>query len=530
MMETMKKNKIVLLTLAMSFLMGLSGCSDWLSLEPESEVLLENYWKTESDVTSAIAGCYRGMIEDDFVYRMIAWGELRSDNMTYGSSFYSGRKDLEYILDENITASNAYASWLSYYSVINSCNTLLYYAPLVMDRDKNFTQSDLQRAQAEALTIRALCYFYLVRTFKEVPYITDPSITDAQEYSIAKSSEDLVLDSIVSDLKTAQKYASTDYGSTIYNKGRVTLNAVNAILADVYLWREEYQNCIDCCNNVLSDASLELVEADYMYSRVFYIGNSTESIFELQFTDDVQENNPVYNLYGYSGDVLGEISFPTKLGYDEDDATVGTYSPFDYEVSTSAIESESDIRAKDFLNPELSSGAYFIFKYSGQTRTETTSGSTYTYRSSTPNWILYRLSDIYLMKAEALVELQGEDNMKGALSLVNKTYMRANEDADSLVYSNYNTVSQMEELVLRERQRELMFEGKRWFDLVRMARREGSTSTLNDYAAHKVSGNSTSSAAPVMNAMYMPISQDEIDANPNMVQNPYYEESSEVTR
>lgn len=89
----------------------------------------------------------------------------------------------------------------------------------------------------------------------------------------------------------------------------------------------------------------------------------------------------------------------------------------------------------------------------------------------------------------------------------------------------------MDKLVLRERQRELLFEGKRWFDLVRMARRENSTGSLNSYVDRKsASATSATLGALVMDAMYMPIARREIEANPKLKQNPFYEESSSSTR
>jgi len=106
--------------------------------------------------------------------------------------------------------------------------------------------------------------------------------------------------------------------------------------------------------------------------------------------------------------------------------------------------------------------------------------------------------------------------------MVNKTYVRSNAEQDTLAFDNYLTKSEMQKLVLRERQRELLFEGKRWYDLVRMARRENTTSTLSDYVDHKSSGNAMSLGAPVMNAMYMPISRSELQANTLLKQNPYY--------
>jgi starch-binding outer membrane protein, SusD/RagB family len=461
--------------------------------------------------------------------RMIVWGELRSDNLTSGSGFPTARYDMYKILEGDLTSSNAFCSWGSFYTVINYCNTLLYYAPKVVDRDPNFTPADLQRVRSEALTIRALCYFYLVRTFKDVPWIEEASVTDTQDYNLPKVPEDTIVSRIILDLKEAQKYARTDYGIKKYNKGRITLNAVNALLADVYLWSNQYNECAATCDLVLSDPALKLIEADYMYSQVYYLGNSSESIFELQFSENDMRNTSVIQLYGNATNVLGETSFPANLAYDQYNNSKGAYSPFKYEVSTTVTESATDIRAKDSYIPY--GGKFFIFKYAGIERMEDTKGASgYAYRSNTSNWIIYRLSDVMLMKAEALVQIAGQSNMKSALSLVNKTYLRSNVNQDSLFINNYTTKTAMEELVLRERQRELLFEGKRWFDLVRLARREGNTSTLNDYVDHKLTGNAASLGAPVLNAMYMPISKSELDANPKLKQNPYYEETSTSSR
>lgn len=525
-MRTVKTLKYLLLVVIFTSLLG---CNEWLNLKPESEIILDEYWQNESDVDFVLSACYRGLTEESVIYRMIVWGELRSDNMTTGSSFSNDRYDMQRILDGDITATNKYCDWSSFYSIINYCNTLLYYAPFVVDRDENFTENDLHRAEAEAYAIRSLCYFYLVRAFKEVPWITDPSIDDTQDYNYPKESEDVILNHLIEDLTNARQYASTDFGKQSYNKGRFTRNGIDALLADIYLWKKDYSKCVESCNNIIADKNLKLVEADLMYSQVFYLGNSTESIFELQFNEDVQKNYPVFELYGVNGNTQGEIAFPATVAYDTEEEIAGKYSPFKYVVNNNLIESADDIRAKDFFR--LYGGKFYIFKYAGLKRTESLTGiSTYTYRNKTSNWIVYRLSDVLLMKAEALVQTGGEDNLNEALTIVNKTYLRSNEMQDSLNISNYTTSTEMGNLVLRERQRELLFEGKRWFDLVRVARRENSTMVLNDYMDHKSSGESASLGIAGLDGMYMPISKYELEANPKLVQNPYYKQQGNTTK
>lgn len=527
------KKKFYIIGFVGLLLTSISSCTDWLTIKPQSEVVLGDYWKNANDVQGVVASCYRGLTEDDVIYRMIVWGELRSDNLQKGSTgFASDRYDMNRILEGDLTPANKYSSWGSFYSVINYCNFVLHYAPEVIQKDNNFTIDDLHKTQAEVLTIRSLCYFYLVRAFKDVPLITSASVDDTQDYVVKKVSEEVILDTITANLLYAQKYAKTDYGRLDYNKGRITLDAVNALLADVYLWSQQYEKCIQACDLVLADTRLSLVPATDMYTKVFYMGNSSESIFELQFNDNIQTNNPVKYLYGYGRN--GELGFPEFLAYYRYPAGkeyTGDYSPFNHIVGTKK-ESVADIRADQFYYRSGGS-SYPIFKYTGfemlpsQTIGEPPIPKL---RSNTSNWIIYRLSDVMLMKAEALVQLEGADNMKTAMSLVNTTYIRSNPLQDSLRMENYQTKPAMEELVLRERQRELLFEGKRWFDLVRAARRNRSPKIVNDYITHKAAVGSVALDIPEMDALYMPISKSELLSNPLLEQNPYYDVLSTATK
>lgn len=171
-------------------------------------------------------------------------------------------------------------------------------------------------------------------------------------------------------------------------------------------------------------------------------------------------------------------------------------------------------------------------------RTESATGtvreSDYTIVSNSKNWVVYRLSDIYLMKAEALATI-GTD-LQGALDMVSKTYDRANPtlNAGSLQLSSYNTPDAMRKLVLDERQREFIFEGKRYFDLIRLARYEKSTENIvSNYLLRKYGNldqSTTKSKLNTMDAIYMPISADELKLNSLLVQNPFYDISSDVTK
>lgn len=516
-------NKIKVVFLALLLGLGMNSCEDWLTIFPEGELILEDYWKEGAHVEQVVASCYRSLIEADCVERMMVWGEARSDNMVSGPDKKGG--DLLDVLDVNILTTNSYANWTSFYTVINYCNSVLFYAPGVLKEDNTYSTNQLNAHRAEALAIRSLCYFYLVRAFRDVPYVTHPSVDGAEEFVMAKTEGHLILDSVINDLKEAKTYAQNNYGLTNikYNKGRFTKQSIRALLADVYLWQGRYQECVDICrefhreNALLPLASqLRLIDADFMYSEVFNRGNSSESILELQFSEDGVKNSALNKLYGGgAGASSGQLSAPL--------------APLDFSYSSSNSPfTSTDIRWMSFIRQVVSLSGYLsINKYVGTQPMEYGNTIYYSTRSTTSNFILYRLSDIYLMEAEALNEL-GEDNLRQALSLVNKTYMRANPSLnDSLSIADFNSVEAMRDLVLLERQREFMFEGKRWFDLVRMVNKGEPIFKLTTLVRRKFNMEAGAEVLAVskmskIDALYFPILEDEILNNELLEQNPFY--------
>ncbi|WP_221658846.1 RagB/SusD family nutrient uptake outer membrane protein [Bacteroides salyersiae] len=517
------KTKKYILCIAMTALLGgtLTSCEDWFNIHPKSETIFDDFWKDESDVLSMVGSCYRGMNETGFIERLIVWSEVRSDNVKAGPGVSDPIKDM---LNINLNSSNTYTYWGEYYSVINYCNTVIKFAPEVESKDPNFKRENLDIYIAEAKGVRALCYFILLRTFRDIPLITEPYADDSLPFEVAQEDPDKLLDFLIDDLKSVENQAADEktWNNLIYSKGRITKNAIRALIADMYLWKNEYSNCITYCDKVLSNLGQLQLEGSRTYnSVVFFRGNSKESIFELQFDQNNIPNYAVNEMYGLSGG-RGDKN-PHQL------------MPYNFEAMADPLFKATDLRGKDaFFN---SSSKSFIAKYTalrGETSSGTVRESDYLTNTESANWIFYRLSDIYLMKAEALVEI-GAD-LEGALDLVSKTYDRANPDlgSGSLQMSDYNSQDKMRNLVFDERQKEFVFEGKRYFDLLRRIRREpkqNPTNVVNAYLLKKydkLDNTTTKSKLSEINAFYMPINADELRANGALKQNPFYVTSTNI--
>ena len=201
-----------------------TSCSDFFDIKPQTELVSDDFWQSKSDVESAVSACYRAMQEPDVMERLIAWGEMRSDNVLLGQNY---NDNVYYILTANVDADNGYAQWGPLYQVINCCNTVLSQMPDVQRKDPNFTAGELRAYEAEMKTLRALCYFYLVRTFRDVPFTTEAYSDDTRPFQLPQTDGDEILGQLLSELDQIQdNFAKAVYSTTAATKGRITQKAL----------------------------------------------------------------------------------------------------------------------------------------------------------------------------------------------------------------------------------------------------------------------------------------------------------------
>jgi hypothetical protein len=515
----MKKNISYLFILLLVIGAG-TGCRKWLELKPQDGIIKEEFWKTKEQVKASVFGIYSSMMESatgiygrtDYIpslsEQLFVFGEGRADNVAPAN--LASIDDID-LVNVNIQPTNVNANWRPFYRTINFCNTVIAKAPEVLANDNTFTQAQLNNYLSEALTIRALMYFYLVRSFGDVPLKLTPTLSDDELAPIAKSSKDSVLNQIVLDLSDAESKAVSSYGDIASDKGRVTKYTINAIQADVYLWLDRYNDCLTACNKIINSQKFGLIRGatvngpviDYngnWFNTLYYNGNSAEGIFELQF--DAQKLNPYYPVFSSSissrrwimaSDIMDRvftIDFTNDQNY--------------------------DIRAD---GASVRAATSTIWKYVGAT-----SSALRSFDQSYAHWFFYRYADILMLKAEALNETgQGQE----ALDLIYAIRRRANALAATDLAPAAADKNLIQDFILQEKSREFAFEGKRWYDVLRNAKRNNyqRLSLLLNMVAISVPSNMQQSAQVKMqdkNAHYLPIYLYELQTNKLLVQNPFY--------
>lgn len=476
-----------------------SSCNKWLDLKPQSGLVADDFWKTKEHIRSAVNGIYITLINNTLAETLFMHGELRTD-MVELTAFSLTNQQLDEYRYANLMSSNTLVQWSLFYSIINLCNNVIDNAPAVKELDPTLTQEDLDAYVGEALAIRAWMYFNLGRIWGDVPLKLTFTASDDENFNIEKSTQTEVFAAVVADLLRAQGLVRETFNTTAAtDKGKVTKYTVYALLADVYLWQDEFQKAADACNEIIKSGKFDLVPGtpSSWLNTLYANGNSIEGIFELQF--DRQQLNPFHALFRLNP------RYMVGANVHEGIYMIDALDPDNF-----------DVRA-DRGSLDASTGQ--IYKYQGINREQRK-----TLEESYTHWFVYRYADILLMKAEALNGLeQGQE----ALDLIYTVRERANALSYNDLMPGATDYDNITTFLVEERAREFAYEGKRWFDVLRNARR-------NNYARIDLITSMIISYAPVdrqlsmlakyrdANSHYLPIYFTELQMNKSLVQNPFY--------
>lgn len=404
-----------------------------------NDVADSNVFDSEDGANAALFGLYSSMQSRDYYggyYPLVA--DLYSDIGTAGG-FDNVALDEINILD--VTTSNIITEniWLSIYGTIAAANAIIERVGTV--EDAGFTKTEKDHIKGQALAIRALAHFDLLRMFGEHWNSSSafgiPIVTKIQKASdvVGRSPVSAVYDAILADLNAAAKLVdeSGSLLTAVCTNEFMNAVAIKAITARVQLYRGNKTEAISLATEVINDGQYKLLEAgsvEKIYSSPY---RSEESLFELTF--DIQ-NRSAFNAATFSR----SNALRTEVLFLAENSLAEFFESRPGDIRSLFLDFEDN---DESILPDGRS-----LKYRGE---ETRDNPAY----------IIRMAEVYLIRAEA-------KGLTGGLSDLN--VVRTSRGLAELTAADFNNPNDFLEIVLDERKAELNFEGSRMFDLARTGR------------------------------------------------------------
>ncbi|MCL2739534.1 MAG: RagB/SusD family nutrient uptake outer membrane protein [Bacteroidales bacterium] len=487
----MKKINKILLLWIIACVGVTASCSDFLNTSPTNSIPSDMI-TTLADARRVANGLYNRMKWDDlYGSTMLAMGELRADDIRSRTEVSGYTAIYQYNFATNV--NNYSGTWTRLYNILLNANTLLNNVdgfPANGQADINI-RNDIK---GQALAVRAFCHFDIARMYG-YPYqmdngaslgavIADGVIPQGEERHRATVKE--TYDFAIKDLNDALPLLSR-----ARNHGRFNYWAAKALLARVYLYMGDYNNAFLHADEIITTVGSTytlIPTADYVGSWARQ--NSSETLLELlvSIASNINDNNGVnafFHIINHEGNFPGSAIVPTRALIDL------------------LEEDPNDVR-RQLIRVAAASGETWIAKFPGNSITPA--------NNCMHNPVVLRLSEVYLIASEAALMKSAPDQGK-ANQYLNAIRKRANPNAPDITA----TVDE----VLKERRKELMGEGHRFFDLSRLGRMidrsVGNVLPINSTYVVVNPWDKTSFFRVVL-----PLSTAERQANPLAEQNPGY--------
>ena len=423
------------------------SCEHMLDVEVKSAISGDAYWKSENDFMPYLYGIY-GRFRSHMDNMVIT--EDRSEMWKAG---YNDRFSSYWA--QTITEGQT-QDWTGYYTTIGHCNFLLYQ----LDRFNFSNETQKRQITAETYALRAATYYELARIFGDVPLVLEPTFSE-NEPLYPRSPVTEVFAQINKDISDALTLTTSD---GYIDKYRFSKPAIYALLADVKMWtatvlgggERDYLDAISAINQV-ENSGVTLLET---YGNIIDSRKNNEIIISI-YLNRTEYTSGKYNeaflRYDSSGGADNVNDLPIALagqqGYTLSDRALALFSiyPEDKRIPRSYIA--------EYMFGEIRN--YWPNKFIGTVYSDG--------RVADSDIIVYRLSYMYLLKAEAYVAL---NQISESLEYLNKVRSRAGIPA----FTDTNPAVLKKE-ILDEQGREMFHELKRWWDL----RRAHATGVIDIY-------------------------------------------------
>ncbi len=472
----MKTIRINISCLLIIFSAAITGCSKMIEIDPPlGETSAESVFRSDATSRSALSGLYSGLgSSQTHSYLATLYLSLAADDMLFRGT--AGTYD-EYMFNnlDPVLSSSLNTLFGDLYASINRANSI------IVGLETNVGTSAAVRKQliAEAKFIRAYCFFHLVNMFGDVPLVNSTN-TPVTAF-LPRTPAAQVYEAIIADLTHAKDSLRTDYSASAGDRTNANRFAAAALLARVYLYTGNMEAAESNASEVIANETLYgLISSASMRGGVFVKNNREAILHFLPFLN---------NTSGYTNE--GANFLPATYS-----ATTISWSLRE-ELWNSF--SDNDLRRRNWVQDTTVGGSTFHIPFKYKYRTQALAAAAGVMECP----IVLRLSEQFLIRAEARMRKSAPD-ATGALSDLNMVHTRAGLDALTIT----DATALLNE-IYSEKQKEFFCElGHRWYDLKRSNRANAVLGALK----------STWRATDAL----FPIPQTARDANPNLSQNPGY--------
>jgi tetratricopeptide (TPR) repeat protein len=474
MKKIFKHSIIIMLLIIMS-------CSeDFITKTDPDQVTSDFVLSDLEQIKAALIGVYDGLQTPNYYGRyFVLIPDLMADGVKQNQD-NSNRGTAQYRYEVTTNSGIAQGVWEDIYSVINRANIIIASVPGVSG-DEDLKNQIL----GEALALRALGHFDLVRFYAlpyniatgvsgangqgghlGVPVVLSPLTPDATP---SRNTVAEVYNQVIEDLEEAKTLMDDAANFSNY---KFTSAAASALLARVYLYKEDWAEAEAAATEVINNTAYSLMDFSEYASSWDGIGANSETIFDVAFS-------------------IGDQNFTNSVGY--------IYSPNGYydmlpTTDLDDVLAEISNPATDVRGDTWDTSVPIALKYTGPDNS-----------AGVDNTRVLRLAEVYLIRAEARAKQAKVNEARADLNA-----LRANRNAPNTTATDGGLVT----AILKERRIELAFEGHRLFDLTRT----GENLVRND--CQLTNGNCVVNFPD--SRFVHPIPQVEIDVNPSMVQNEGY--------
>ncbi|WP_270088551.1 RagB/SusD family nutrient uptake outer membrane protein [Sphingobacterium sp. SYP-B4668] len=506
-------------------LLSFTSCSDFLDEEPKYSIPSQEYYKTETQARANVNALYRRGAPQRYSDAASAYVGPNASIPTmltgYFTNSYEGQelvclyaKELTRQQHTSVISPTMNSIWDSCYAAINTANGAIKYIPGI-----KMEAANVDKLVAEAKFFRAYNYFYLIKTFGDVPLVVEPYEKLENLYP-ERNTTASVYAVIEADLKEAvEKLPATTF---LANARRITKYAAAMALANVYLQQNKFAEAATYAKIVTSSAHKLTPNGDY----------GTNSAFnKLRTTDDLDE---VIYAQEFDAGIRNSSWWPTYAFSSSATAVFTSYSIFERVFGPTDrflnVYGVNDLRIKP--------NQFFHWEYThpttGKKWTSQAAGVWYYFDEAavlgagqgTKDWNFYRFSEALLIAAEAIAKSTGVTaEAAGYLAQV-----RSRADVTGKTVAEYTSelqvlsVDRFVEECWTERLRELPLEFKMWDDCLRT----GKFPVISPTEKGKVEYQTLIGAKNGFGATFKesdllwPISPDELQRNKSLKQNPGY--------